>query len=175
MNNLLQNTPIIGISRCLLGDAVRYDGKPKHHPELIEALEQAFELLPVCPEVEAGLSIPRPALQLSNSIEHPQVTGRDDPSLDLTELMQDYCNLKTTELSGISGYVFKSRSPSCGMGSVPVYANRELITNSSNGIFSQTLLHAYPDLPAAEETILKNPLMFEDFKIRVFRYNAAQT
>ncbi|NNL07096.1 MAG: DUF523 domain-containing protein, partial [Gammaproteobacteria bacterium] len=84
--------PLIGVSRCLLGHAVRYDGESKPHSVVIDQLVKLFELVPVCPEVEAGLSVPRPPVQLSGSIDHPRVTGREDPELDVTVPMLAYCN-----------------------------------------------------------------------------------
>jgi uncharacterized protein YbbK (DUF523 family) len=172
MNQSSRNIPKIGISRCLPGDAVRYDGKSEPNPELIKKLQEDFDLLSICPEVEAGLSIPRPAVQLTGSIKQPRITGRDDPALDITDLMQAYCKIKPAELSSISGFVFKSRSPSCGLGSTPVFINGKVATQSSNGVFAQAIIDTYPELPVIEETNLQNHGVFEDFKISVFRYNA---
>ena len=83
--------PKVGVSRCLLGDAVRYDGQSKPDLIVIEQLSKIFELIPVCPEVEAGLPVPRPPVQLSGSIDKPRITGRNDPQLDITDMMQAYC------------------------------------------------------------------------------------
>jgi uncharacterized protein YbbK (DUF523 family) len=166
------NIPKIGISRCLLGDRVRYDGQSSYQPELINKLEKDFELIAVCPEVEAGLTTPRPAVQLTSSINHPRITGRDDPGIDITELMQTYCVTKTAELSNISGFVFKSRSPSCGMGSTPVYIDSGIATETSNGLFARAIIKLYPQLPVIEETYLDKPDVFHDFMSKVFRYNA---
>jgi uncharacterized protein YbbK (DUF523 family) len=166
------NIPKIGISRCLLGDVVRYDGKSRYQPGLIEKLQQDFELLPICPEVEAGLSVPRPAVHLTASILHPLVIGRDDPDIDITDLMQTYCRIKSAELSDISGFVFKSRSPSCGVSSTPVYINGKIVTETSSGLFARAIMELYPQLPVTEETNMEKPDVFQDFKHRVFGYNA---
>ena len=91
--------PKIGVSRCLLGDAVRYDGQSKPCTLVIDKLAEHFELTSICPEVEAGLPIPRPPVQLSGSIEQPRLTGRDDLGIDITELMHNYCLKKIPDLN----------------------------------------------------------------------------
>lgn len=146
--------PLVGISRCLLGDAVRYDGKSKTNKIVLEKLSQIFKLIAVCPEVEAGLSIPRPPVQLTGSIENPKLIGRDDPSIDVTEIMQQYCNTKPAELSQLSGFIFKSRSPSCGLNSTPVFINGECVNETSRGIFAKNLCETYQDLLIIEDTDL---------------------
>ena len=100
--------PHVGVSQYLVGDAVRYDGQSKTNTIVIEKLGELFELFPVCPEVEAGLSVPRPPVQLTGSIQKPKLTGRDDPSIDVTIIMQNYCNKKPAELNHLSGFIFKS-------------------------------------------------------------------
>jgi len=82
--------PLLGVSQCLLGDAVRYDGQSKANQIILKQLAPLFQLVPVCPEVEAGLSIPRPAVQLTGSIENPRLIGRDDVSLDVTNTLSKY-------------------------------------------------------------------------------------
>ena len=99
--------PLVGISQCLLGDAVRYDGQSKASQIILEQLVSFFEFVPVCPEVEAGLSVPRPPVQLTGSIENPRLTGRDDASVDITDTMQRYCqtNSQLTDRS-IETFIF---------------------------------------------------------------------
>ena len=150
--------PRVGVSRCLLGDTVRYDGNASAHAIVIEQLGKHFELIPVCPEVEAGLSIPRPPVQLTRSIDQPRLTGRDDPAIDVTNLMLNYCKRKPAELSDLCGYVFKSRSPSCGLNSTPVFLDGICATDTSRGVFARAMCKAYPGLPVIEETELENAL-----------------
>ena len=152
---MTEKKPLVGVSRCLLGDAVRYDGKSKANPIILEQLSQLFEFVPICPEVEAGLSIPRTPVQLTGSIENPKLIGRDTPSLDVTTLMQNYCKTKPSELAHISGFIFKSRSPSCGLNSTPVYIDEHCVTETSRGIFARSICNTYPNLPVIEETELK--------------------
>ena len=159
---------MVGVSRCLLGDAVRYDGLSKQNPIIIEELSQHFEFIAVCPEVEAGLSIPRPPVQLTGSIEQPKITGRDDPSIDVTDIMQKYCNSKPAQLKHLQGYIFKSRSPSCGLNSTPVFNNGECLTETGRGIFTKKLCETYPDLVVIEDSELENKKLLGKFIQSIF-------
>ena len=158
-----KNKPLVGVSQCLLGDAVRYDGKSKSNRIILEQLHQLFELVPVCPEVEAGLSIPRPPVQLTDSIEEPKLTGRDDPAIDVTAIMQQYCETKPTELKHLAGFIFKSRSPSCGLNSTPVFIDGECVTESGRGIFARRLCKTHPGLIVIEDSELENKNLLENF------------
>jgi uncharacterized protein YbbK (DUF523 family) len=166
----MHEKPLIGVSRCLLGHAVRYDGESKPHSVVIEQLGQLFEFVPVCPEVEAGLSIPRSPVQLSGSIDDPSITGRDDPELDVTELMLTYCNSRPAELKQLSGFVFKSRSPSCGLNTTPVFIDGNCITDNSRGLFARAMTSLYPELPVIEETGLEPDDKRELFIERIYSY-----
>ena len=155
--------PRIGISRCLLGDAVRYDGKSKANRIILDELDQLFEFIPVCPEVEAGLGIPRPPVQLCDSTENPRLRGRDDPSIDITQQMIDYCQIKPEEIDGLAGFIFKSQSPSCGLHSTPVFIDGRQVTANSRGIFARAMCARYPALPVIEETDLEDEGLLRQF------------
>ncbi len=155
--------PVVGVSQCLLGDAVRYDGRSKANRIVLEKLSQIFELLPVCPEVEAGLSIPRPPVELTGSLEKPKLTGRDDASIDITDIMQTYCLRKPADLKHLSGFIFKSRSPSCGLNSTPVYIDEQCISENSRGVFARSLCNTYPELPVIEDGELDKPVSLDKF------------
>lgn len=155
--------PSVGVSQCLLGDAVRYDGKSKANKIILDKLSQLFELIPVCPEVEAGLGIPRPPVQLTASVERPRLTGRDDASVDVTDIMYDYCKYKPAELNGLAGFIFKSRSPSCGLQSTPVFINDECVSETSSGVFAASLCKAYPDLIVIQDNQLDDKDMLDNF------------
>ena len=146
--------PLVGVSRCLLGDAVRYDGRSKPDIIVIEELSEIFELVAVCPEVEAGLPVPRPPVQLSGSIDKPRITGRNDPQLDITDMMQAYCQRRTAQLDDLAGFIFKSRSPSCGLNSTPVYIDGRCASETGRGVFARALCLAFPQLAVIEETAL---------------------
>lgn len=162
--------PKIGVSRCLLGDAVRYDGQSKPCRIVIDRLIEHFELIAICPEVEAGLPVPRPPVQLSGSIEAPRLTGRDNPALDITERMQNYCQNKIPLLGELDGFILKSRSPSCGLHSTPVFIDGQLITETASGVFARALCSAYPALPMLEETQLDSARTLNHFIESVARY-----
>jgi len=160
--------PLVGVSQCLLGDTVRYDGQSKANAIVLEKLNKIFTLIPVCPEVEAGLSIPRPPVQLTGSIKNPKLTGRDNPGIDVTDIMQQYCRTKPAELKHLSGFIFKSRSPSCGLNSTPVYINGQCISETSRGIFAKSLYENYPDLAVIEDSDLENGDHLNKFTESVF-------
>jgi uncharacterized protein YbbK (DUF523 family) len=166
--------PLVGVSQCLLGDAVRYDGQSKANSIVIEKLGKIFELVPVCPEIEAGLSIPRPPVQLTGSIENPKLTGRDDPSLDITSIMQNYCNKKPAELNHLSGFIFKSRSPSCGVNSTPVYIDGHCVSETGRGIFAKNFCKTYPELPVIEDAELETKNLTDIFIQAVLKHHSGQ-
>jgi len=159
--------PKVGVSQCLLGDAVRYDGRAKPNAFVIEKLSGIFELVSVCPEVEAGLSVPRPAVQLTGSISSPRLTGRDDSSIDITETMHEYCSQKIPALKDLEGFIFKSRSPSCGLNSTPVFINDQCVSDNSRGIFARFMCEAYPDLPMIEDTDLDDAVLYQQFVLAI--------
>ncbi len=161
-----------GVSRCLTGDRVRYDGKSKPHQLIIEQLAATFELVPVCPEVEAGFDVPRPPVQLTARIDEPRLTGRDDASIDVTETLQHYCEKRIPELDDLDGFILKSRSPSCGLDSTPVFINGQCVTENSRGVFARELCKQYPGLPVIEDTQLQNPISLEDFIHAIKKYMA---
>ena len=166
----MREKPLLGVSRCLLGHAVRDDGESKTHSVVTDQLGQLFELVPVCPEVEAGLSIPRSPVQLSGSIDDPSITGRDDPELDVTEVMLAYCNSRPAELKQLCGFVFKSRSPSCGLNTTPVFIGGSCITDNSRGLFARAMTSLYPELPVIEETGLESDKKRELFIKHIYSY-----
>jgi uncharacterized protein YbbK (DUF523 family) len=159
----LSRKPLVGVSRCLLGDAVRYDGHSKANQIILQRLSSIFVFVPVCPEVEAGLSIPRPPVRLTGSIEQPKVTGRDDPSIDVTDIMQQYCRKKPAELNQLSGFIFKCRSPSCGLNSTPVFIDNNCVTETGRGVFAKKLCETYPDLAVIEDCELDDQVLLDRF------------
>jgi uncharacterized protein YbbK (DUF523 family) len=169
MNSHSHNKPLVGISRCLLGDQVRYDGDSKPlSDETLAALNRACELVAVCPEVEAGLGIPRPPVRLTTSseapdLDRPRVTGREDTALDVTDLLYAYSENKVKQLEKLSGFIFKSRSPSCGLHSTPVFINNEQISSDGTGVFAATLCKQYPCLVTVDEIGLADQDALEHF------------
>lgn len=162
--------PTIAISSCIIGQRVRYDGEIKLFNELHQHLQQHFKLLAVCPEVEIGLSVPRPPVQLTGDILQPRMTGRDDPSLDVTDSMRAFCATKPQQLTNICGYVFKSNSPSCGLKNIPVTVDGKIIADNQRGLFAQAILNLWPNLPVCDENDLHTFAQRQQFIARVTHY-----
>ena len=171
----LDQPPRIGISRCLLGESVRYDGGHKRDPFLTDLLGPFVEWVPVCPEVEAGLSTPREAMQLVGSTDSPRLitikTG-----VDHTPRLTDFSATKLTELAGmnLAGYIFKKDSPSCGTQRVRVYNDHGIPARNGVGLFAQTFMTSFPLIPIEEEGRLADPLLRENFVTRLYCYQRWQ-
>ena len=161
----------IGVSSCLLGREVRFDGGHKRDAFLTETFGRFVEWVPVCPEVEAGLGTPRDAMRLvrtKNGVRLLTVkNGRD-----LTATLDEYAERRIAQLAAedLSGYVLKKDSPSCGRERVKVYDARGVPTRSGQGRFAARLLNQFPDLPVEEEGRLSDPRLRENFVERVFAY-----
>lgn len=149
----------IGISACLLGERVRYDADHKRHSLLTVIGREIPELewIAVCPEVDIGLGTPRPPMILRRSGEGEDGIRLLTPSTgaDHTETMGRYAEARVEELAalGVAGYVLKSRSPSCGLGSTPVHeSSGEREIGRGSGLFARALRDRFPEMPIVEET-----------------------
>ena len=165
----------IGISTCLLGEKVRYDGGHKLDRYITETLGQFFEYIPVCPEVEYGLPIPRESLRLMGDPSAPRlVTTRT--GIDHTDGMRKWAERKLDELEqkGLSGFIFKSRSPSSGLKGVKVYTPSGMPSHSGVGIFAAAFTRRNPHLPVTDEGRLHDPVLREIFIDSVFVYRRWQ-
>jgi uncharacterized protein YbgA (DUF1722 family)/uncharacterized protein YbbK (DUF523 family) len=165
---------VIGVSACLLGEPVRYDGGHKHDRYITDTLGEFFSFVPVCPEVGAGLPVPREAMRLEGDPSAPRlVTGRS--RVDLTERMLAFCASKVKELEGegLSGFIFKKGSPSSGLFRVKVY-NKGAAVAKGSGLFAAALVRHFPRLPVEEEGRLNDPVIRENFIERVFSYRRWQ-
>jgi len=159
----------VGVSSCLLGNEVRYDGGHKNNDYIHKTLSQYFEFRPFCPELESGMSVPRPPIQLRHTEQGVRCVGVKDHELDVTEQLQS-CNQKQDHwLDDLCGYILKKDSPSCGMERVKVYRN-EYPDRSGTGIFAQYLKDHYPLLPLEEEGRLGDAKLRENFIQRVYVY-----
>jgi uncharacterized protein YbgA (DUF1722 family)/uncharacterized protein YbbK (DUF523 family) len=164
------NIPIrIGISTCLLGEKVRFDGGHKRDRYLDDVLGKYFEWVPVCPEVEVGMGIPREAVRLVRNDDRVQMLGVKTQT-DWTSAIAEYSNLKVKALHEycLSGYIFKSDSPSCGMERVRVYSNSGMPAKNGRGLFADAFMAKYPLIPVEEEGRLNDPKLRENFIERVF-------
>jgi uncharacterized protein YbbK (DUF523 family) len=162
----------VGISSCLLGQMVRYDGSHKLEASLIEWLQSFCRLVPVCPEVELGLGVPREPIRLCGSLSEPRLVSLAG-GIDLTEAMRDYTarRLESLDAFGIAGFVLKSRSPSCGLGDVPVLTRNGAIAGMGDGAFAAALLARFPLLPLDDERRLQEPERREEFRARVLAFH----
>jgi len=164
----------LGISSCLLGQRVRYDGNHKRDDYVTETLARYFEFVPVCPEVAIGLGVPRSPIHLVGSVARPRAVGVDDPALDVTAALTAYGQRQARVLDDISGYIFKSRSPSCGLERVKVYARGAAAPRSGTGVYAAAFRAAQPRLPVAEEGRLSDPALRDNFLECVFAYRRWQ-
>jgi len=175
MSTRSSQSPIrIGISSCLLGERVRFDGNHKHDHYITDTLGQFFEFIPICPEVAIGLGIPRPPIRLEGDPKRPRVVGVKDRSFDATDELERFSRREMAELPELSGYILKSKSPSCGMERVKVYGPNGGLAGQSSGIFARTLMRARPELPVEEEGRLGDPGLRDNWLERVFVYRRWQ-
>lgn len=159
----------LGISTCLLGENVRYDGGHKLDRFLTDTLGQYVEYVPVCPEVECGLPIPRESMHLEGDPESPRlVTSRTKQ--DMTERMVTWAKKRVVELEkeGLCGFIFKSDSPSSGMERVRVYNKKGMPVKKGVGMFARIFMDHFPLLPAEDEGRLHDPELRENFIERIF-------
>ena len=158
----------VGVSSCLLGEEVRYDGGHKHDRYVTGVLGRYFEYVPFCPEALAGLGIPRPPIRLAGDPAAPRAVRVGDDSIDVTDALQATARRVVPEVEGLRGYLFKRASPSCGMERVKVYQAPGKSPRMGRGIFARAVMEAYPLLPCEEEGRLNDPTLRESFVERVF-------
>ncbi len=162
----------VGVSSCLLGEEVRYDGSHKRNPFVTDSLSRYFRYVPVCPEVAIGMTTPREPIRLEWTGEEVRVRGVRNRQTDVTDAMADYGARMGRQLSWLSGYILKSKSPSCGMERVKVYKEDGHPAGfNSPGAYAKALLEQNPLLPVEEEGRLNDPALREGFVCRVFCYH----
>ena len=159
----------IGISSCLLGNAVRYDGGHKLDRFLRDTLGQYVAYVPVCPEAECGLGIPREAMRLEGQADSPRLVTRQT-RVDKTETMVRWAQKRVAELEGenLCGFIFKSDSPSSGMERVKVYDEKGMPAKTGVGIFARIFMEHFPLLPVEDEGRLHDTQLRENFIERIF-------
>lgn len=165
----LSNPIRIGISACLLGQRVRFDGGHKLSSLCIDILGPYCQFVPLCPETAIGLGTPRPPIQLRGEPAAPRVVGVDDPDRDVTAALQNFGHHTGAALQDISGYILMQKSPSCGMQGVKIMDDEGNLTDSTGtGAFAAALMQARPELPVEEEGRLADPVLLENFISRVY-------
>ena len=166
------SSPIrIGVSACLIGQEVRFDGGHKRDDFLTGTLGKFVGFVPVCPEVELGLGVPRESLRLVRGQGGATRMVANKSGADLTDAMNAYAERRAAALArlDLSGYVLKKDSPSCGVERVPVWSGHEM-ARDGRGAFAAVLMELLPQLPVVEESALRDPLLRESFLERVRAY-----
>lgn len=165
---------LLGISSCLLGEEVRFDGGHKRDAYITGTLSRYFRFVHVCPEAAVGLGIPREPIRLVELGDEVRARGVRTWELDPTDRLANFARETAARLEGISGYIVKNRSPSCGMERVKVYGDNGMPRRSGAGIYTAELMRLLPLLPVEEEGRLGDPGLRENFIERVFVYHRWQ-
>lgn len=159
----------VGVSACLLGEPVRYDGGHKRDAYVVETLGRFFEFVPVCPEVECGLPVPREPMRLVGDPAAPRLVTIKT-GLDLTDKMRAFAARRVEELAkeNLCGYIFKSKSPSSGYARVKVYNDQGVPVPKGVGLFARAFMDRFPLIPAEDEGRLHDEKLRENFIERIF-------
>lgn len=163
--------PVIGISKCLLGENVRYNAGHCKQDWIVNEMSKAVEFKPVCPEVNMGLPVPRPTMSLKNNgTEQLQIIVNDNGE-NLTGLAHKTNHQLVNGLVDIDGHVLKKGSPSCGLERVKVYrSDNPIPLAKGRGLYAEELVNTYPNIPCIEEGRLTDPIQAELFLIHVFTH-----
>lgn len=166
--------PVVAVSACLLGQRVRYDGSDKRNETIMGSLAEQFDYLPFCPEVGIGMPVPRPPIELVQQDDGVHVLGVDDRSVDVTQSLRDYGRKMALSFTEVDGVIFKCRSPSCGLGSVPLHDQDGVAIGTTTGAFAGEIVTAMPDLPLVEEEDLTDPQRYNDFLRHLMNRHASR-
>tara|TARA_Y100001954_G_scaffold239194_1_gene311863 strand:+ start:4572 stop:5510 length:939 start_codon:yes stop_codon:yes gene_type:complete len=168
--------PLIGVSGCLLGEEIRYNGQHKKHPHILHDMAKDFNYISFCPEVSMGLGIPRAAVHLAEVDGKPHLVNAKDSSIDHTELAQKTFEKITPELKETMGLVFTKGSPSCGKDPVRLYhAEKKVPLGKSKGLFAQHIEQVYPLIPKIDSGRLYDKDLRENFCSQVHCFHEFQT
>jgi len=162
----------IGVSTCLLGEWVRYDGGHARDRYVTETLGQTMAFVPVCPEMGAGFGVPREPIRLEGNPALPRLITVNTKK-DLTDIMTNWAQRKVRELEkeDICGFIFKGKSPSCGIEQVKVHTEKGMPVEKGVGFFAKTFMEHFPLIPVVEEGSLHDPHLRENFLERIFALN----
>jgi uncharacterized protein YbbK (DUF523 family) len=164
----LDAPPRVGVSACLTGQNIRYDGDNRLDSVIAGIIGAVVELVPVCPEMEIGMGAPRPPIRLVEGPEGLRAMGVDDPAVDVTDALREAGRRQT----GLSGFILKGRSPSCGAGDTDFFSSGGVLASSAGyGVFARSVMTATPLLPVEDETALRVTARRNAFLLRVFVYD----
>ena len=166
--------PVLGISECLMGKEVRFNGGHKRSRYCTDVLSEYFEFKPLCPEVAIGMTIPRKPIRLAHVGDDVRVIATDNPELDYTDALTELATETAPQLKGLSGYIFMQKSPSCAVGSSKIYNAKGHPVESGNGAFSNQLIQHLPLMPVTEAGKLNDDPIRENFIALVYAYHEWQ-
>lgn len=182
-----QTKPVLGVSACLLGQEVRYNGGHKRSRYLTSVLADYVSYVPLCPEVGVGMSVPRPTIRMAVALENgrahpasvPRVIASDQElanstTHDWAPELRRYAASVQSQIEQMSGYVFMQKSPSCGVGSAKVYGVKGQPLGSTDGAYADAIIRANPLLPVVEAGQLNDAPIRANFISRVYAYQAWQ-
>lgn len=161
----------VGISSCLLGDNVRYDGGHKHQRYCTDVLARYFDFHTFCPEVAIGMGVPRQPIRLVGELLSPRAVGSRDAELDVTEQLLDYGDQMVLRVAQFSGYIWMKDSPSCGMFNTKVYQQPNVPPAKRAGLVADRVRRRLPQIPMEEGGRLNDPALRENFVVRVLVYH----
>jgi len=162
----------VGVSACLLGEPVRYNGGHTRSKLCLDTLSGYFNFLPFCPEVAAGFGTPRPAMRLKGNPNNPRLSLSDNPASDLTDQLIAGFEAKIDGFAKLDGYLLMKNSPSCGLERVKIYHdNGYVFEQRGRGIMTTAIREQFPLLPLEEEARLNDPAIYENFILRVFTHH----
>lgn len=166
---------LIGVSSCLLGAKVRFDAGHKKDEYITGELSQSFKFLSLCPEVEIGMGIKRETVRLTGDFNRPKMFGAESGK-NWTTKMNHFAKKRISkdDFKNVSGFILKSKSPSCGMENVKVYYSADSFNRRGVGLFAQNIIEQYPYLPIEDESRLGDEQLRENFLVRVLAYYQLQ-
>ena len=158
-----ENRIAIGVSSCLLGHKIRYDGNDKLNSIVENVICTRFHCIPLCPEYAIGLGVPRDPVQLIKSGETIRVLGVKNQARDITVMLQQYADFITSALPQIRGYVFKARSPSCGLVDTPIFDKNNQEITTGRGGYARQITYRNSAMPVIDEINLTDPARQAEF------------
>ena len=164
------------MSSCLLGEEVRWDGDHKYDQYVRDVLGSYFDYVSICPEVDVGMGVPRETVALYGTLENPKMITKRSKT-DWTKKMNHYTKDRIHELTkeNLCGYVFKNKSPSCGIGKVPIYSEfGSSRMRHGSGVFASSFVKVFPLVPVEDEGRLHDPVIRENFIVRIFCFHRLQ-
>ncbi|MBW2366453.1 MAG: DUF523 domain-containing protein [Deltaproteobacteria bacterium] len=165
----MENSIKIGVSACLLGNNVRYNGGHARDHFLTDTLGRYVTFVPVCPESECGLGIPRETMHLAGDPDNPRLVTTKT-RIDYTEKMKTWAHKRLAALAreNLCGFIFKKNSPSCGMTRVKVFNDKGQPVKTGSGIFARMFMDRFPLIPVQEDGRFHDPLIRENFIEQIF-------